>query len=77
LGGDPEIARAGTGEVLTEMIKSLSSQKMNLYNFAVLAVCMHFKAAELAANKKTSYSMLATDVIKCLPEAFKFYLEMS
>ncbi|MFA6119518.1 MAG: NAD(P)H-hydrate dehydratase [Parachlamydiales bacterium] len=76
-GGDPGLARAGTGDVLTGMIASFSSQKMDLYNSAILAVCMHFKAAELASNKKTSYSMLATDVIKCLPEAFKFYLEMS
>jgi ADP-dependent NAD(P)H-hydrate dehydratase / NAD(P)H-hydrate epimerase len=74
-GGDPGLARAGTGDVLTGMIASLGAQKLDLYSASVLAVHLHFKAAEIAANKKTSYCLMASDVIEYFPEAFKFYLD--
>ncbi|NGX32331.1 MAG: Bifunctional NAD(P)H-hydrate repair enzyme Nnr [Candidatus Anoxychlamydiales bacterium] len=75
LGGDPGLASAGTGDVLTGMIASFASQKLDLYNAAILAVNMHFKAAELAAYDKTSYSLMASDVIEYFPEAFKTLLK--
>jgi ADP-dependent NAD(P)H-hydrate dehydratase / NAD(P)H-hydrate epimerase len=71
LGGDPGLATAGTGDVLTGMIASFASQKLNLYDASILAVGLHFKAAEIAAQEKTSYSLIATDVIEFLPKAFK------
>jgi ADP-dependent NAD(P)H-hydrate dehydratase / NAD(P)H-hydrate epimerase len=74
LGGDPGLARAGTGDVLTGMIASFAAQKLDLYSASILAVHLHFKAAEIAAKEKTSYSMIASDVINCLPEAFKSIL---
>ena len=74
LGGDPGLASAGTGDVLTGMIASFASQRLDLYNASVLAVNMHFKAAEIATKEKTSYSLIATDVIEYLPKAFKFVL---
>ncbi|NGX27895.1 MAG: Bifunctional NAD(P)H-hydrate repair enzyme Nnr [Candidatus Anoxychlamydiales bacterium] len=71
LGGDPGLATAGTGDVLTGMIASFAAQKLDLYDASLLAVNLHFLAAELAAKKKTSYSLIASDVIDFLPEAFK------
>ncbi|NGX34322.1 MAG: Bifunctional NAD(P)H-hydrate repair enzyme Nnr [Candidatus Anoxychlamydiales bacterium] len=71
LGGDPGLATAGTGDVLTGMIASFASQKLDLYDASILAVNLHFKAAELAAFDKTSYSLIASDVIDFLPNAFK------
>ncbi len=75
LGGDPGLASAGTGDVLTGMIASFASQKLDLFNACILAVNLHFKAAEIAAKEKTSYSLIASDVIKYLPRAFQTILK--
>ena len=71
LGGDPGLATAGTGDVLTGMIASFASQKLDLFDASILAINLHFNAAKIAAKEKTSYSLIATDVIDCLPQAFK------
>ena len=71
LDGDPGLATAGTGDVLTGMIASFASQKLNLYDASLLAVHLHFLAAKLAASQMTSYSLIASDVIDFLPKAFK------
>jgi hydroxyethylthiazole kinase-like uncharacterized protein yjeF len=70
-GGDPGMATAGAGDVLTGMIAALLAQKCPLQEAAILGVALHKKAGELAAEKKTSYSMIASDLIDALPEAFK------
>lgn len=71
LGGDPGLATAGTGDVLTGMIASFAAQKLDLYSACILAVNLHFKAGEIAAKEKTSYGLIASDVIEYLPKAFK------
>ncbi|HEU64113.1 MAG: Bifunctional NAD(P)H-hydrate repair enzyme Nnr [Candidatus Anoxychlamydiales bacterium] len=71
LGGDPGLATAGTGDVLTGMIASFAAQKLDLFDASILAVHLHFKASEIAALEKTSYSLIATDVIDNLSQAFK------
>jgi NAD(P)H-hydrate epimerase len=71
LGGDPGLATAGTGDVLTGMIASFASQKLDLYTASILSVKLHFKAAEKAALEKTSYGLIATDIIESLPKVFK------
>jgi len=75
LGGDPGLATAGTGDVLTGMIASFASQKLDLYRSCILAVNLHFKAAEIAVLDKTSYSLIATDIIEYLPQVFKIVLK--
>lgn len=74
LGGDPGLATAGTGDVLTGMIASFAAQKLDLYKASILAAHLHFKAGQIAAKEKTSYSMIASDVINSLPDAFKSIL---
>jgi len=74
LEGDPGLATAGTGDVLTGMIASFAAQKLDLYTASILAVNLHFKAAEKAAIDKTSYGLIATDVIEYLPQVFKSIL---
>ena len=70
-GGDPGLATAGSGDVLAGMIVSFLSQKLNPYEAAVLAVKMHFLTAEIAVKDKTSYGLIASDLIDYLPECFK------
>lgn len=69
--GDPGMATAGSGDVLTGIIAALLAQKMGRYEAAVLGVLLHAMAGEEAAKAKTSYSMIATDLIEFLSQAFR------
>ena len=68
--GDPGMATAGTGDVLTGVIAALLAQKMKPYEAAVLGVSLHALAGEIAAMEKTSYCLIAGDLIEHLPGAF-------
>jgi len=67
--GDPGMATAGTGDVLTGVIASMVAQGLDLQNGAALGVLIHSIAGELAAHWKSSYGMTATDLLHALPEA--------
>lgn len=69
--GDPGMATAGSGDILTGILAALLAQKIPLVEAATLGVYLHAKAGELAANELTSYSMIASDITSHLPEAFK------
>ena len=62
--GDPGMATAGSGDVLTGMIGALLAQGLETREAAVLGVYLHGKAGEEAAKKYTSYSMIASDLIQ-------------
>lgn len=71
--GDPGMATAGSGDVLTGLLASLLSQGLDCHSAALLGVYLHGLAGELAAKKRgTSYGMLATDLIANFAAAFKF-----
>lgn len=67
--GDPGMAKAGSGDVLTGMIAALLAQKMSPTEAAATAVYLHGRAGELAATALTSYGMIASDLISHLPRA--------
>lgn len=69
--GDPGMATAGSGDVLTGLIASFLAQGCNPLDAAVLGVYLHGLAGEYAAEDMTSYGMCATDIIYRFPEAFK------
>ena len=69
--GNPGMASGGTGDVLTGIIASLIGQKMNPYEAALLGVYVHGLAGDLAKKEKGERSLIATDLLKKLPEAFK------
>lgn len=69
--GDPGMATAGTGDVLTGMIGAFLAQGVTGRNAATLSVYLHGTCGEMAAKKKTSYSLIASDLIDMLPEVFK------
>ncbi|MCB1109847.1 MAG: NAD(P)H-hydrate dehydratase [Chlamydiia bacterium] len=75
--GDPGMATAGTGDVLTGMIAALLAQGVKGRNAAALGVYLHGSAGEIAARKKTSYDMIASDLIEALPAAFQSLLGQS
>jgi NAD(P)H-hydrate epimerase len=69
--GNAGMAKAGMGDVLTGMITGLLAQNYPLPEAAMLAVYLHGMAGDLAAAKYSQNAMLATDLVNCIPEAWK------
>jgi len=69
--GNPGMATGGTGDVLAGMIGALIGQKMSPYDAACLGVYTHGKAGDLAARKVGQVSLMATDLLAALPDAFR------
>lgn len=65
--GNPGMASAGMGDVLTGMISGLVAQKIPLCEAACLGVSIHAKAGDLRAHKSGERGMLATDLFHELP----------
>lgn len=76
--GNPGMATAGSGDVLTGLLASLLSQNLNCHHAALLGVYLHGLAGEFAAEKrKTSYGMLASDLIANFDTAYAFLQEQN
>jgi len=69
--GNPGMATAGSGDVLTGVITALAGQGLNDFDAAVLGVYIHGLAGDIAAEKIGQVSLITTDIIDTLPEAFK------
>ena len=61
--GNPGMATAGSGDVLTGMILSLLAQRYTPQEAALLGVYLHGKAGDDAANEIGENSMMARDII--------------
>lgn len=68
--GNPGMATGGTGDVLSGVIAGLIGQKLDPFDAACLGVHLHGKAGDLAARKMGQVSMMATDLLESLPQAF-------
>ncbi|MHC4744199.1 MAG: NAD(P)H-hydrate dehydratase [Planctomycetota bacterium] len=68
--GNPGMATAGSGDVLTGMITALIGQGMDSLEATILAVHTHGKAADIAVEAITQTSLIATDIIEYLSQAW-------
>lgn len=69
--GNPGMATAGSGDVLTGMLGGFLVQGLGLFGAAKLSVYLHGLAGDLAAREKTEYSLVASDILRKIPEAIK------
>jgi len=69
--GNPGMATGGTGDVLTGLICALLAQGMSPYDAARLGVFLHGLAGDLAAEELGQISLIASDLVRFLPAAFR------
>ena len=67
--GNPGMATAGTGDVLTGMVGGLLAQRLSPWDAACTATYFHGLAGDLAANIYGQAGMLARDLIRQIPHA--------
>ena len=69
--GNPAMAKAGSGDVLSGVIGGLLAQGLDSYQAAVLGVYIHGLAGDLAAEKLGQYGGLASQLSDYLALAFR------
>jgi len=70
--GNPGMATGGTGDILTGMVAGMMAQHPKQAFAAVLAaVHLHGLAGDVMRERVGEYSLVATDLLQGLPEAFR------
>ncbi len=70
--GNPGMATGGTGDILTGMVAGFIAQNPSRITDAVVAaVHLHGLAGDIARGKMGEHSLVATDLVVALPEAFR------
>ncbi len=69
--GNPGMATGGCGDVLTGIITALLGQGLTPFEAAQLGVHVHGLAGDLAAAELGQVSLIASDLLRFLPAAFK------
>jgi NAD(P)H-hydrate epimerase len=66
--GNPGMASAGMGDVLTGMIAGFIAQGYSAHSAALLAVYLHGNTADKLSASKGPYGYIASDVMNNIPE---------
>ena len=69
--GNPGMATAGSGDVLSGIIAAFLAQGLSAFEAAKYGVYIHGLAGDLATQEKTEISLIASDIIAYLPAAFR------
>jgi len=75
--GNPGMATAGTGVVLSGIISGLLVQGIDQFQAAKLGVYLHGLSGDYAARDKTQNCLIASDIIDYLPSVVKSLLKKS
>ena len=68
--GNPALATAGSGDVLTGLIAALLAQQVDAFDAAMLGAHLHGLAADAWAHDHGPSGMRAVDLANLLPDAF-------
>ena len=71
LRGNPGMASAGMGDVLAGMIAALIGQQLSVFEAAKTGVYLHARCAELFAEDQDESGLIASDIIRLIPELVK------
>jgi len=69
--GNPGMATAGSGDVLTGIILSLLAQAYSPLHAALIGVYVHGLAGDLAVEEVGEEALIASDIVKFLPQAWR------
>jgi ADP-dependent NAD(P)H-hydrate dehydratase / NAD(P)H-hydrate epimerase len=70
--GNPGMATAGSGDVLSGILSAFLAQGADSYHAACWAAYLHGLSGDRAARQKGETSLIASDILEFLPAAFKF-----
>jgi NAD(P)H-hydrate epimerase len=69
--GNPGLASAGVGDVLTGLIAGLVGQRFSLIQSALTGTYLHGLAGDEVAREKGEFSLRATDLLRKIPLCLK------
>ena len=70
--GNPGMSTGGTGDILTGIVAGMLAQNLRrAFKSVMAAVYLHGLAGDIACEHLGEHSLVATDLIKALPEAFR------
>jgi NAD(P)H-hydrate epimerase len=76
--GNPGMATGGTGDILTGMVAGMVAQNpKNAFVAVLAAVHLHGMAGDVMRDRVGEHSLVATDLLEGLPEAFRRTREAS
>ena len=73
--GNPGMATGGMGDVLTGVIAGLMAQGVSSERAGALGVYIHGSAGDIAAEKLGMHGLIASDVLKAVPEAISLLIQ--
>jgi ADP-dependent NAD(P)H-hydrate dehydratase / NAD(P)H-hydrate epimerase len=69
--GNPGMATGGTGDILTGMVAGMMAQHPGeIFEAVITAVYLHGLAGDIARETMGEHSLVATDLVKAVPQAF-------
>jgi NAD(P)H-hydrate epimerase len=70
--GNPGMATGGTGDILTGIVAGLLAQNLKqAFTAVIAAVYLHGLAGDIACERMGEHSLVATDLLHGLPDAFR------
>lgn len=73
--GNPGMATAGSGDVLTGIILALLGRGISSEQAALAGVYLHGLAGDMAREKESEEALIASDIVACLGQAFTRVLQ--
>ena len=71
--GNPGMAKAGSGDMLSGIIGTYLAQGMGIHTAACVGAYIHGEAGDICARRLSMQAMLPTDMIEALPYVYRRY----